>query len=186
MTLPLNRRLAVFAFLSLLVTMPSVVLAQTASAHWPGLSTSDLQTVYLLDRSGLETSGKLLALDPDSVMLLVGGAERRFDMTDVTRIQKRDSLKNGTLIGAAVGAVMGLVAAGISDCPGADPGGSCGGVRTATFAASLGMYTGLGAGIDALIRGRTTVYAAAAAPPTGARALAPPPRIALHVGFSWR
>jgi hypothetical protein len=186
MTFPLNRPSAVLALSMLLSTVPSVSVAQAVSEQWPGLSTSDLQTVYLLDRSGLETSGRLLALDPDSVMLLVDGAERRFDMTDVTRIQKRDSLRNGTLIGAAIGAVMGIVAAGISDCPGNDPGGSCGGLRTATFAASLGMYTALGAGVDAMIRGRTTIYAAPAAALTRTPGLMRPPRVAFRVGLSWR
>jgi hypothetical protein len=186
MTFPLTRPLAVLAFSTLLAALPSMAVGQTAPAPWPGLSTSDLQTVYLLDRSGLETSGRLLALDPDSVMLLVGGSERRFDISDVTRIQKRDSLKNGTLIGAAVGVIMGLVAAGISDCPGDDPGGTCGGLRAATFAASLGMYTALGAGVDALIRGRTTIYAAPATVLRSAPALMPPPRVAFHVRLSWR
>jgi hypothetical protein len=118
-------------------------------------------------------------------MLLVDGAGRRFAISDVARIQKRDSLKNGTLIGAAVGAIMGLIAAGISDCPG-DPGGTCGGLRVATFATSMGVYTALGAGIDALIRGRTTIYAAPAATLTHAPAPISPPRIAFHVGLSWR
>ena len=51
---------------------------------------SQLQTVYVLDRSGIETTGKLLGLSPDSLVLLVADAERRFDRADVARIQKRD------------------------------------------------------------------------------------------------
>ena len=170
------------AWVVLSAAVPSAASAQAASEAWPGLSPSGLQTVYLLDSSGTEFSGKLLKLDPQSVVLLMEGAERRFDIADVSRIQKRDSLKNGTLIGVAVGFVMGLVAAGISDCPGDDPGGDCAGLRAVTLAVSTGVYAGLGAGIDALVHGRTTIYTA---PGSSARAAPAAPRAALQVGFSW-
>ena len=70
--------------------------AQSAVEPWTGLKTSDLDTIYVRDVNGAEMSGKLLQLNPDSLVLLVGGVERRFDLPEVSRIQKRDSLKNGT------------------------------------------------------------------------------------------
>jgi hypothetical protein len=103
-------------------------------------------------------SGKLLQLNPDSLVLLVDGVERRLDLPEVSRIQKRDSLKNGTVIGAVAGIVMGMLAAGMSDCPGDEPGGNCAALRATALALSIGVYAGLGAGVDALIPGRTTVY----------------------------
>ena len=126
--------------------------------RWTGLEPKELQTIYVHDTAGTETAGRLLRLNPDSLVVLVGGVERRFELNEVARLQKRDSLRNGTLIGLAVGTVMGLLAGGISDCPGSDPGGSCAGTRAATVAVSMGVYTGLGVGIDALVRGRTTIY----------------------------
>ena len=179
MTFSLKRLLAIASLISL-ASVPSVALGQTTPDAWPGLTPSHLQTVYVLDHSSKETSGTMLRLNPDSLVLLVNGTERRFDMATVARIQKRDSLKNGTWIGAVVGAAMGLVTAGISDCPGGTPGGRCGGFRAATFAASVGIYAGLGAGTDALIRGRTTIYAA----PTSSSSR-PAVRGAPQVGFSW-
>jgi hypothetical protein len=180
--------LALAALMSLVLT-PSMASAQAAAPpQLPGLSSSALQTVYVLDRSGMETSGKLLGIDPDSLVLLVDGSERRFEMSSVARVQKRDSLKNGTLIGAAVGIAMGLISAGISDCPGDDPGGSCAGARAAVFAVSVGVYSGLGAGVDALVRGRTTIYSApASSNPSLTRTFkgASSPRPVLEVGFSW-
>jgi hypothetical protein len=93
--------------------------------------------------------------------VLVGGTERRFDAARIRRVQKRgDSIRNGAIIGAVVGAVFGALGAGISDCPGDDPGGHCAGSRVALFALSTGIYTAMGAGIDALIVGRTTLYTA--------------------------
>jgi hypothetical protein len=62
------------------------------------------------------------------------------------------------LIGVAIGVALGLVTAGISDCIGDDPGGSCAGGRIALFAVSTGIYAAIGAGVDALIVGRTLVF----------------------------
>ncbi len=177
-------RLTIFASFMLGI-VPSVAFGQTTSERWHELMPSGLQTVYVLDNSGAETSGKLLGLNPDSLLLLVDGAERRFDIAQVARIQTRDSLRNGTFIGAIVGVAMGLVAAGISDCPGDNPGGACAGFRAATVALSVGTYTALGAGIDALIRGRSTLYAAPPVSPTLASLNRPSARAAWHVALTW-
>lgn len=153
----------------LLTLAAGLARAQDATARWPGLATSELSTVYVLDDAGVETSGKLVRLDPDSIVLLVGGSERRFDAARVRRVQKRgDSIRNGAIIGAVVGAVFGALGSGFSDCPGDNPGGNCAGSRVALFALSTGIYTAMGAGIDALIVGRTTLYTAQVRPARGA------------------
>lgn len=150
---------------------PNVVCAQGTPQSWPGLDTAGLSTVYVLDDRGIEISGKLLRLNTDSLVLLVGATEQRFDADHVRRIQKRgDSLRNGALIGAVVGAALGLLVAGISDCPGDDPGGSCPGTRAAAFVGSTGVYAAIGTGIDALVVGRTTLYEAPSPPRRSERA----------------
>src|SRR5215218_10050404 len=85
-----------------LFAAPSTGSAQSTSERWHGLEPSALQTVYVMNDAGVETSGKLLTLNPDSLVLLVGGVDRHFDLSDVARVQKRDSLRNGTIIGAIV------------------------------------------------------------------------------------
>lgn len=170
--------------------VPGAVCAQETLQSWPGLAPSGLSTVYVLDDTGVETSGRLLRLNPDSLVLLVDDAERRFEAARVRRIQKRgDSLRNGALIGAIVGVAMGLVGAGISDCPGDDPGGSCSGTRVALFLFSTGVYAAIGTGIDALVQGRTTLYAAPAGPPSATREPpALPPRRAratVNLSLDW-
>lgn len=152
----LRRSGAVAAFLCMMATGPAQ--AQPSIDRWSGLKARELQTVYVRDTSGVESTGRLLRLNPDSLVLLAGGVERQLQFDDVARIQKRDSLRNGALIGLAVGTLMGLVAGGLSDCPGDNPGGSCAGFRAMTVAVSAGVYSGLGTGVDALIRGRTTLY----------------------------
>ena len=185
MTRSLSRWLPWFAILVVFATAPAVAFGQSTSERWPGLASSQLQTVYVLDRSGIETTGKLLGLSPDTLVLLVADVERRFDRADVARIQKRDSLKNGTIIGAAVGVAMGLVAAGVSDCPGTHPAGACPASRAAIVVVSAGTYAALGAGVDAVIRGRTTLYEAPPQSPTRS-ALGPATAGAvLAVAVSW-
>ena len=146
--------------------------------------------MYVLDNTGTETSGKLLRLNPDSIVLLVDGAERRFETARVARIQKRgDSLRNGAIIGAVVGVAMGIITAGISDCPGDRPGGGCPGSRAALFLVSTGVYSAIGTGIDALIPGRTTLYEASKAPSAadrgGSAPLAFRRRAAVSVRVRW-
>jgi hypothetical protein len=165
--------------------VPSAVCAQETPQRWPGLVTSGLSTVYVLDDTGVETSGRLLRLNPDSLVLLVRDAELRLEAARVRRVQARgDSLRNGALIGGVMGVGMGLIAAGISDCPGDDPGGSCPGFRAAALLGSTGVYAGIGAGVDALVVGRTTLYEVPTAPP---RSAAPSYRggTAISLRFHW-
>src|SRR5262245_5096189 len=169
---------------------PGVASAQEAASNWPGLASSQLSTIYVRDDTGAETSGKLLHLNPDSIVILVDGAERRFEAARVTRIQRRgDSLRNGAIIGAAVGVAMGILSAGIADCPGDRAGGPCPGSRVALFLVSTGVYSAIGTGIDALIPGRTTLYEASKAPPTadqgGSASLALSGRAAVNVRVRW-
>jgi hypothetical protein len=129
-------------------------------------------------------------LNPDSIVILVDGAERRFEAARVTRIQRRgDSLRNGAIIGAVVGAAMGILTAGIADCPGDSPDGGCPGSRVALFVVSTGTYSAIGTGIDALIPGRTTLYEAPKARPTadqgGSAPFAFSRRAAVNVRVRW-
>jgi len=178
--------------LAILITAlaPSAVCAQETAPSWPGLAASGLSTVYVRDDGGVETSGKLLRLNPDSLVLLVDGAERRFEAARVTRIQRSgDSLRNGAIIGAIVGVAVGIFTAGISDCPGDRPSGPCPGSRAALFLVSTGVYAAIGTGIDALIPGRTTLYEAPKTSPSAGRAGSAQAvshgRAAVHVNVRW-
>jgi hypothetical protein len=169
---------------------PAVASAQQTASNWPGLVSSRLSTVYVLDTTGAETSGKLLRLNPDSIVLLVGGAERQFETARVARVQKRgDSLRNGAIIGAVIGLALGVITAGIADCPGDRPSGGCPGSRAALFLVSTGFYSAVGTGIDALIPGRTTLYEAPKAPPAadsgGSAPLAFRGRAAVNLCIRW-
>jgi len=150
-----------------LTLVPSIVCGQETAKGWPGLNATRLPTVFVLDNAGRETKGKLLRLDADSLVILAGGTERRFEAGDVRRIEKRDGLKNGAIIGTVFGALVGILTAGMSDCPGEDPGGPCPAAHAGLALISVGTWAAVGTGIDALIPGRTTLYEAPAAGPSG-------------------
>ena len=87
--------------------------------------------------------------------------------------KRRDSLKNGAIIGGVIGFALGLVASGIADCPGDDPSGSCPGARVGGLMISTAFWAGVGIGLDALVTDRTHAVAPPARPSRG-RALPPP------------
>lgn len=168
-----------------LVLSPLAASAQPLTESWPGLKPNGLDTVYVLDEAGVETTGKLLAWTPDALILWRGGAEQRLDRRDVVRVQKRDSLRNGVIAGAVVGGVMGLLTAAISDCPSSSESG-CVGSRSALWLVSTVTYTGMGVGLDALVRGRTTVYSREApARHTSITARVTRSQASLGVGVRW-
>ena len=87
------------------------------------------------------------------------------------RVSKRgDSLKNGAIIGAVFGGVAGALAASFDD----------GSAKALGFLAATGFYALVGAGLDALIPGRTTIYEARPAAKTR------PPRPAAQPGLPGR
>ena len=65
--------------------MPAAVSGQGIREGWAGLAGQGLATVHVVDDTGAETTGRLLQLRPDSLVLLVDGTERRFDQA---RVQK--------------------------------------------------------------------------------------------------
>jgi hypothetical protein len=136
--------------------IPATAYAQSTLAK--GLTPDGMPTVFLLDDRGIETRGQLLKLDDESVVVLVGTEQRRFETARINKITKRgDSLRNGVITGAVVGAVLGVMSAGISDCPGR---GGCAGYRMAMVPLSSAFYAAIGTGIDAMIQGRTVIYQA--------------------------
>ena len=95
--------------------------------------------------------------------------------------KRRDSLKNGAIIGGVIGFALGLVASGIADCPGDDPSGSCPAARVGGVVVSTAFWAGIGIGLDALVTDRTN---AVAPPPRPARGRALPPP-SLRMTLRW-
>ncbi len=130
-----------------------LALAAVPAAAQTDFSRMDVEgtpRVIVTDLSGNETAGRLVVWTPSSIVVETRGTKRTFTPADAFRIDRRgDSLKTGIIIGAAFGALGGL----ISDCSkGKSP---CRGQRIGLTLTGMGVWGAIGAGIDALIPGRT-------------------------------
>ena len=140
--------------LALLPLLWSAGVPPGQSVTPPGVRPEALSTAYIRDDAGVETTGRLLRLDEKSVVMLVDGQQRVFDLAHVWSVQKRgDSLRNGTIAGSVVGLILGVVG-GLADCS----YGECTGRWIVYTVTSTAFYGLVGMGIDAMIPGRTTLY----------------------------
>jgi hypothetical protein len=140
--------------------LPSLAYAQApVPAAPPAALSRSLPTVFLSDNQGAETKGKLVRLDTREAVLVIDNQERRFDLANVRSIQKRgDSLKNGAIAGALVGVLAAVLAGALESC---EPPQCEQTISPVALAIGGGLvYGAIGAGIDALIQGRTTLYQA--------------------------
>jgi hypothetical protein len=154
----------------LAIAIAVVLTAGTAAAQ--EAQPRDLGRVFVqVAGQGEEMAGHLLDLGPSGITLLVDGVRREVPLESVLRVQTRgDSLWNGTLIGAAIGAVVfALVASEYGDA--VYPGALLG----------TALYASLGASVDALIPGRTTLYRKT--PRDARRSGAPAAAIAMKIHF---
>ena len=147
------------------VGMATSVAAQGSAT----ISPRPVSAVYVRSVGGDEARGQLLRLGPDTLTLLEQGTSRDIPLAAVTRIDARgDSVKNGAIIGAVVlGAWCALV------CPqGLD--GYSNNQLPYILGVNIALGTAIGAGIDAMHVGRTTIYRqggpASGGGPLGARA----------------
>ena len=149
-----------------------LVFAATSAAAQPadfsGTNAKGAPRVIVTDQAGQEARGRLVSWTPAAIVLDANGAKRTYSPGEAVRIDLRgDSLKNGMMIGAAVGALAGLA----FGCPttGSQNEG-CAGERATFVLVEAGLFALIGAGIDALIPGRTRLWSAGS-PQKSARGL---------------
>jgi hypothetical protein len=130
----------------LIAVLPALAAAQEPVKSFDQLNTRLKvgDTVWVTDAQGREIKGKIRDLSATSLLLDAGGSPQDLQATRVStiRVQRSDSLMNGTLIGLAVGAVAGALVT-VAICEGE---GAC-----ALGGAVLwgGAGAGVGLGIDA-------------------------------------
>jgi hypothetical protein len=163
------------ALLTLFVVSPaSAVSAQTPAGATPNLEGTLVPgtTVWITDSTGRETKSRIVSLSDDIVTIAEASDIRRLRTVEVTRVTVRhsDSVLNGALIGAGA-----AVASGLFLCRLTEPWENCRDDVGPMFRTGA-IGAGIGIGIDALIRGRKTIYEASgstrlhAAPIVGRRA----------------
>ena len=143
-----GRRVQIPSLSILAVLVANPLLAQSAQTG----NRTTISPVYVRSVNGAEIHGQLLQLGPDTLSLLDEGTVRDVRLADVARIEQRgDSVKNGAIIGAAIlGGWCALI------CPQGLDGyrGQFGYV----LAINTALGAAIGAGIDAMHVGRTTIY----------------------------
>lgn len=150
------KRLALFLVFS--VSTGSAAVAQTPQAVQRDLQTTlrPGMTVWITDALGREEKAQIVDVSADIVTSRVGDEVRRRRADDVMQVSVRrsDSLLNGALIGAGA-----AVASGLFLCRLTEPWENCrDDVGPMLKIGAIGA--GIGIGIDALFRQRTTIYGA--------------------------
>jgi hypothetical protein len=122
-------------------------------------------TVSVTDRAGREVRGTIAALSSSSLELNVAGNRITFLEGDVVRVHQRrpDSLRNGGRWGFGIGTGVGVLG-----CLYAASGSERAEFGIVPVCALFygGLGAGIGAGVDAMIRGTQVIYAK----PTGSSA----------------
>ena len=149
--------------LAVALLLPGAAQAQSGYSRVPPVPGEEV--IVTQSTSGTELRGRLVELSKTTLGILVNGSRVDVPIDNVLRIDARtDSVRNGALIGGGV--MLGLAtitcATGFAD----DPGHCATGI---VFNTLFGVLAG--AGIDALHKGRTTIYSKP--PSTMALAVAP-------------
>lgn len=134
----------------------SVASAQPTDTATNGLETALVPgaTVWITDAAGREHRVKIVGVSDGVVTAADGDETERFPILDVMKVRVRgsDSVINGALIGAGAAVATGLILCSLTEtwenCR--DDAGPM--LRIAALGAGVGI------GIDALVRGRHTVY----------------------------
>ena len=161
------------------VLCAAIAAAFSAPAYAQELSESPISTKPIYVHTATETlKGQLFRLGPEALSVLEQGTVRELKLSDVTRIEAPgDSVRNGAIIGAAIlGAWCAII------CPqGLD--GYDGNEFVPVLLVNFGLGALVGAGIDGMHVGRTTIYrrdpGAAAARRTAK------PRASVSLGFKF-
>jgi hypothetical protein len=147
-----------------LLALFSAASGSAASAQTPQGATSNLEaaliqgrTVWITDAGGREEEARIVGVSDGIVSASTGTNIRRLPTTDISRVRVRhsDSVLDGALIGAGA-----AVASGLFLCTRTEPWENCRDDVGPMFRIGA-LGAGIGIAIDALIRGRRTIYEAA-------------------------
>jgi hypothetical protein len=156
----------VYTTLVLSLLLPAAARAQGAPGTPVPASRAVEEVVVTQSASGEELRGRLVELSPTTLAMLVNGRRIDLPLDSVIRIDVRnDSLKNGTAIGAVI---MGSLTA-LGCAIGEGRGSQC--ATALVFNTGIGAL--MGAGVDALHKGRTTIYSKPAPSPRPAASAGP-------------
>ena len=144
----------VVAFFLVVAMLPPAAGAQTPT-RLSDMKVAPGTLIFIEGHDRRSIVARFIRVNGDVLLAQVGGVDRRFASADIRRItgERRDSVKNGALIGGAIGFGLGLASCASG---GVDPG-HCGDVGGALATGAL--TAGIGAWIDSR-RGKEVFYRA--------------------------
>lgn len=143
--------------LVIVLAIPAHVFAQTAPPGWTRIPPIG-KRVFVISNASDETAGRLEQVTVDGVVLHTASGTRTIPLIDIRTVQRTDPVWTGLLIGGAIGLVLGLSTRVENACPQRTQG-CLNEVRAARVAFPLwGALVGWG--LDALHKGRKTIYSA--------------------------
>ena len=156
------KKTVLYLTLALALLLPTAAQAQDGYQRKPPAPGEEV--VVTQSTSGTELRGRIVELSKTTLAILVNGQRVDVPIDNVLRIDARtDSVKNGAIIGGSVFFGMAALTCVLQF---ADEAGQC--VAGIFFNTLFGTLAG--AGIDALHKGRTTIYSK---PPSTTFAVAP-------------
>lgn len=115
-------------------------------------------TVFVTDDTGMETRGRVVGVGPFALRLTVDGVERQWLAARVWRVTRPDSVKNGAIAGLVTGGIIGGVGGVVLGSLLRNEGHDAVGPFFFLVGVGAGGGAAIGAGIDALLAGRTLIY----------------------------
>jgi hypothetical protein len=141
----------------IVLVIPAHVFAQTVPSGWTRIPPIG-KRVFVINNASDETAGRLEEVTVDEVVLQTASGRRTIPLTDIRTVQRTDPAWTGLLIGGAAGLALGLSIRVENACPQRTQG-CLNEVRGARVGFPLwGALVGWG--LDALYKGRKTIYSA--------------------------
>ena len=142
---------AVAVVLAMLVASP--IAAQTTGERVPDAVKKGL-AVSIIDDQGRQIDGRVEGVSEETIRVSLGKGSEEIRVDRIVRIDRPDSLRNGTLIGLGFGLSTSAVMVGFAS----QAKNPQWGVVAASSAFNIVAYTLLGTGIDAMFNNRRTLY----------------------------
>lgn len=161
----MTRMIPVVLALILVALAPSIAGAQPAAPDWT-LKVKLGKPVFVTMLNGEMWEGIAGQVTSDSVVVSTPAGVRTLPLAGIQKVQRRDALWTGAAIGAVAGAAFGIAEVQRVDCqPNEHPNDPdfCDGATPFTVTAAV-MFGLIGWGIDALVKGRSTVFDRSRAP----------------------
>jgi hypothetical protein len=138
---------------------PASAQATSAQATFGQVRAKGTPTVYVTDRAGQDTQGQLITFSESEITIKTGALTKTFTADQVSLIERKgDSRKNGAIIGAVIGIAVSVIGSAEMCSEDHFNGRSCAGSAATLTLINTAFFAGVGAGIDALIPGRTRIW----------------------------